>query len=45
LRYFRKYNEESKESPWLGTDEASEKEEKEIKEDDEQSLITKNKDD
>jgi hypothetical protein len=47
LRYFRKYNDQSKESPWLGTDAvaASEKEKEEIKEDDMESLITKNKDD
>jgi hypothetical protein len=45
LRYFRKYNDQSKESPWLGTNAASEKEKQEIKEDDMESLITKNKDD
>jgi len=35
LRYFRKYNDENKESPWLGSNAVSEnKEEEEIKEDD-----------
>lgn len=53
IRYCRKYNEDSNESPWIGTEEPmdttpSEKEaqEKDIKEDEDenQSLITKNKD-
>ena len=48
LRYCRKHNEETNESPWLGTEEPtpSDADGKEIMEDEDmQSLITKNKDD
>ena len=48
LWYCRKYNEETNESPWLGTEEPtpSDADGKEIMEDEDmQSLITKNKDD
>jgi hypothetical protein len=46
LRYYRQYNDETKESPWLGTDEPESKDENEIiSSDDMEALITKKKDD